>query len=291
MVYTELKSPEYYLNFAKKYQKSQAEVLNYFQMKKLAEAGMLDDYIKMIETKSEAERRLKEEQQARETRPELRLEPKAEAKPEPKAEAEPKAEPEEYRYVKGLRPSNQGINYTFYKGKKRKLVINLNKKNELESPEKLRRLNELDPVFFGGQENKDLFIKNLKLNLEPTRPRGDFIKKLMKPKAEAEAKAEAKAEAEAEKFMIKVKKKRKQKLKVSKPKPLTIIEEEEPVPETTIGVGYYNDDMNTLNMLVGSRLAGNKNKKMMNEIKKLMKSMVKNKTLTKNQEQMVLKRM
>lgn len=265
MVYTELKSPEYYLNFAKKYEKSQAEVLNYFQMKKLAEAGLLEDYIKMIETKSEAERRLEEEKQARETRPALPNENVVLQKPESKAEpeAESKAEAEEfYRYVPGLRSNKQGTNYTFYKGKKKELIINLNKKDELESPEKYKKLQELDPVFFGGQENKDLFIKNLKINLKATRPRmrpPQFIPegfvKLMKPKAEAEAKEEAESKKE------------------------------------TIGVGYYNDDIHKLNMLVGSRLAGNKNKKMMNEIKKLMKSMVKNKTLTKKQEQMVLKRM
>ena len=58
-----------------------------------------------------------------------------------------------------------------------------------------------------------------------------------------------------------------------------------------MGLGHNNNqDLHQLNMLVGARMAGNGNKNMVKDIKKLMKSMVKNKTLTKQQEQMILKR-
>ena len=270
MVYTELKSPKYYLNFAKEYQKSQEEVLNYFQMKKLAEAGMLEDYLKMLETKTEAERRLAEEKQAREPIPVLPnqnvvLKSVNNDKAEP--EAEPEAEMEEsasrLRMIYSQRPNNQGDKYNFYEGSLMVLEINVNNKGEITSENKYNRLFILDPMFFGSQAAKDEFLNNITLKTKlkarppPSSPR---IEKQVRPSLRR-SKTESRKSPSIKKAELKM-----------------------------MGLGH-NQDLHKLNMLVGSRLAGNKNKKMMNEIKKLMKSMVKNKTLTKQQEQMVLKRM
>ena len=262
MVYTEMKSPEYYLNFARKYQKSQLEVLNYFQQKKLAEAGMLDDYLKMIDIKRQATERIQEEKESRETKPLLRN--KNVVFEEMKI-AEPVENESEYQrtIIKSSRPRNAGDKYSFYVDDKLELELNLDKTGTLESYKKFVKLLLIDELYFGGVDKKNEFIKainknNYKIPRSPARP-PTYLPTEIRESTDSPLKK-----------------------RQIKPTGVEI--------ETTIGMGHYNKDLHELNMLVSARMAGNGNKKMLIDIKKLIKKLIKNKILTKKQEQAILKK-
>jgi hypothetical protein len=267
MVYKQMQSPEYYLKLANEYQKSQVEVLNYFQMKKLQDAGMLEDYLKMIEIAREAKRKLEEEKQAREPRPLLPAENVIVKSVEPEEQEQKATETESagpLRMIFSQRPNNQGEKYNFYDGSKMVLEINVNNKGEITSENKYNKLFELDPMYFGSQAAKDEFLNNitlkpkLKARRPPSSPR---VEKQVRPSLR-KSKTESRKSPSIKKAELKM-----------------------------MGLGHNNNqDLHQLNMLVGAKMAGNGNKNMVKDIKKLMKSMVKNKTLTKQQEQMILKR-
>lgn len=267
-MFKKVKTKEEYAELSREYKKQKDRLKTIFLNKKLARSDLADDILEFQKAQQLA--LLRNEEINKIEKPILEREPQPikslEEKPEPIKSLDEEEEPirrkgDDIPYNRmelTKRPNNQGDKYLFYEGNDVILELNINNKNQITSETKYKKLLNLDPIYWRGQTTKNEFLKNVKFvptSLKRTpQPPSSPREKLIRPKLRKVKSENVKGEftGEGNKKMTELKK---------------------------------------LNLLIGSYMSGNDNKKLKRDIVNHINKLYKTKVLTKTQKDMIMNKL
>ena len=179
--------------------------------------------------------------------------PPAPAPQEQKAQPPQEQKPQKIYEIKEIKNQKTGgFKYLFMKNGRKSLELNINKYRITDARSKYEKLQRLDNDYFNGEDRKNIFINNIELKTKDKR-RG-------KPPANLPEYIPLEGEGH-----------------INYHKKHNITHKK-----------HKKDDMNKLNLLIGSYLSGNDNIKLKKELVIHIKKMYKNHILTKSQYNLLM---
>lgn len=267
-MFRKVKTKEEYAELSREYKKQKDRIKTIFLNKKLSRSDLADDILEFQKATQLANIR---QQELNKTQNLIVKEPEPikslEEKPEPikslDEEEEPIRRPKRddipYKRMElTKRPGNQGDKYLFYEGNDVILELNINNKNQITSETKYKKLINLDPVYWMGQSTKNEFLKNVK-----------FVPLSLKRTPQPPSSP------------------REREMKITRPK-MRKVKSEDFKGE---GIKSKMTELKKLNLLVGSYMSGNDNKKLKKDIVNHLNKLHKGKILTKSQKDMIMNKL